>query len=171
MRQTKTTFDSVCSLLHVSGMDSPNRLAVGLCLGIWIGLLPKVSLLPWCVAGLAILSTANLATLIAGYLFGCLTVPLVDRLALPLGEKLLSLESLAPLFARSLDTPVLTHFGLHQSATLGSSSLWLLLFLPTFFLARALFNRLQPLLENWLATGPEHNRTVPSSTPTPIQNH
>lgn len=152
MRQPKTTLDSIYSLLQLSGMDSPNRLAAGLCLGLLIGLLPKLSLLPWALAVLGILSTANLATLLTGFALGCIAIPAVDLLALPLGEKLMSIEAVTPLLAESFATPVLTHFHFHETATLGTLALGLLMLLPTFFVARACFNRIQPRLEGWLST-------------------
>jgi|GEM_PF-2433140 uncharacterized protein (TIGR03546 family) len=160
MRHPKTTLESISGLLHVSGMDSPNRLAAGLCLGIWIGLFPKLSLIPWCLAVLGILSTANLATLIAGFVIGCLAIPLADLVALPLGEKLLSLEALSPLLSQAIETPVLTHARFHEAATTGTLALGLLLMLPAFFLTRALFKQIQPRLEQWLSFGSSGNWTV-----------
>jgi uncharacterized protein (TIGR03546 family) len=160
MRQPKSTLESIFNLLQVSGMDSPNRLAAGICLGVWIGLLPKFSLLPWCLATLAILSTANLATLIAGFAVGCFAISFADLVALPLGEKLLALDALSPLLTKATETPVLTHFRFHEAATLGTFVLGLLLMIPAFFLARALFLQIQPRLENWLGSDSSGHWTV-----------
>jgi len=46
------------------GFDSPSQLALGVAFGLVIGLLPKDSLLPYMIGVVALLTNANLATLI-----------------------------------------------------------------------------------------------------------
>lgn len=154
MRQTPTTFGALVSLLRVSGMDSPNRLAAGLCLGICIGLLPKLSLLTWCLAALCVLSTANLLTLLLGFACGCLLIPAIDPLALQLGERLIRWDFLASFFSSVVNSPYGSLLQLDNSAMTGTLACGVLAFIPAFLLARAMFHRLQPVLETWLASRP-----------------
>jgi len=154
MRQSPTTFSTLVNLLRVSGMDSPNRLAAGLCLGICLGLLPKFSLLTWCLAVLCVLSTTNLLTLLIGFACGCLLVPAIDPLACQLGERLISWEFLASFFSSVINAPFGSLLQLDNSAMTGSLACGLIAFLPAFFLARAMFQKLQPVLETWLANRP-----------------
>lgn len=154
MRQTPTTFGALVSLLRVSGMDSPNRLAAGLCLGICLGLLPKLSLLTWCLAALCVLSTANLLTLLLGFACGCLLIPAIDPLALQLGERLIRWDFLASFFSSVVNSPYGSLLQLDNSAMTGTLACGVLAFIPAFLLARAMFHRLQPVLETWLASRP-----------------
>ena len=154
MRQSPTTFGTLVSLLRVSGMDSTNRLAAGLCLGICLGLLPKLSLLTWCIAALCVLSTANLLTLLLGFACGCLLIPVIDPLALQLGERLIGWDFLASFFSSVVNAPYGSLLQLDNSAVTGNLACGALAFLPAFFLARAMFHRLQPVLETWLAGRP-----------------
>ena len=154
MRQTPTTFGALVSLLRVSGMDSPNRLAAGLCLGICLGLLPKLSLLTWCLAALCVLSTANLLTLLLGFACGCLLIPAIDPLALQLGERLIRWDFLASFFSSVVNSPYGSLLQLDNSAMTGNLACGVLAFIPAFLLARAMFHRLQPVLETWLASRP-----------------
>lgn len=154
MRQTPTTFSTVVSLLRVTGMDSPNRLAAGLCLGICLGLLPKLSLLTWCLAAVCLLSTANLLTLLLGFACGCLLIPAIDPLAIPLGERLIGWEFLASFFSSVVNAPLGSLLLLDNSAMTGNLACGLLGLLPAFFLARAVFQRIQPALEARLASHP-----------------
>ncbi len=163
MPKNKSTLDSIFHFLHVSGMDSPNRLAAGICLGIWIGLLPKLSLLPWILAGVTLLSTANLLTLLIGFGLGCLLIPLSDLAAIPLGERLLDWEFLTPLIASTLETPGLVHLRLNETACLGNFVLGALACLPLFILARSFFSYLQPHLEDWFGSQPASSWLVANS--------
>lgn len=163
MRQTPTTFGTLVSLVRVSGMDSPNRLAAGLCLGICLGLLPKLSLLTWCIAALCVLSTANLLTLLLGFVCGCLLIPVIDPLALQLGERLIGWDFLASFFSSVVNAPYGNLLQLDNSAMTGNLACGLLAFIPAFFLARAMFHRLQPVLETWLASRPTTGWMVAAS--------
>lgn len=166
MRQSPNSFNSLVSLLRVTGMDSPNRLAAGLCLGLCLGLLPKLSLLTWCLGAIAILSTANLLTLLIGFGCGCLLISAVDPLAIPLGERLLQWDFLGSLVAPTVNAPVWSLMQLDNSAMLGNLALSLLLSLPLFFCSRSVFNRIQPALENWLGGQATTGWMVNSATPT-----
>lgn len=154
MRQTPTTLGALVSLLRVSGMDSPNRLAAGLCLGICLGLLPKFSLLTWCLAALFVLSTANLLTLLLGFACGCLLIPVVDPLANQFGERLIGWDFLASFLNSVVNSAYGSLLQLDNSAMTGNLACGIIAFFPAFFLARAMFHRVQPVLETWLASRP-----------------
>lgn len=136
------------------GFDSPRQLAMGCALGVWIGLLPKDSLFPWAIAVMAVLSTANLASL-AVTAVGChLISPLGDSLWASLGERVLTMEQLTPLWVILSDWPLMGWTRYSNTVVMGTFVTGLALLIPVYLISRLFFSRFGAGLRGWFQRQP-----------------
>ena len=150
----------------VKGFDSPAQLALGVALGLVIGLLPKDSLLPYAIGLIALLSNANLLTLvISGILFSWVG-PTADPLTHQIGGWLLTLGPLESVWVWLYQIPVVPWTRFNNTIVMGSLVLGLLLSVPIYSLSKHFFQAygdvcfrliFQNRISRWLAGSPSTN--------------
>ena len=126
--------------------DSPRQLAVGVTLGMIIGLVPKGNLIAVGLLVLLLAVRANLATgTIAGVLF-CWIGFLVDPISHRIGHALLGVERLQPIWAYLYDLPLVPWTSFNNTVVCGSLILGICLSYPVYRASRRMFEVYQPLM-------------------------
>jgi uncharacterized protein (TIGR03546 family) len=115
----------------------PGQVAAGIALGACLGLTPLMNLHNLVVLLLAMILDVSLAGFSLGWTVfvpvGFLLDPLFDLI----GRTLLASPSLAPLWTRIANTPVLSLANLNNSVVLGSLVFWIVALFPIWLLARS----------------------------------
>lgn len=146
------------------GFDSSRQLALGCALGVWVGLLPKDSLLPWAILALAILTTANLVCLIAAALVSHLLSPLGDPLWQEAGAAVLMAEQLVPIWTTIAEWPWIAWTRFSNTVVMGTFAAGLGLSIPVYLGSWLFFHRFGSRLRErvqshpvvrWIAHGTE----------------
>jgi uncharacterized protein (TIGR03546 family) len=150
----------------IRGFDTSRQLALGVALGLLIGLLPKDSLLPYLIGLIAILSRANLLSLgVSGLCFSFLS-PVLDPASHQLGHWLLTFSPLQSTWGWLYQLPVVPWTRFDNTVVTGSLLMGLMLCLPAYLLSFQFFERfgatLAKILMNsrlvtWLIGSPEPN--------------
>lgn len=120
---------------------SARQLALGFAMGAVIGLVPKGNLTG--IALMVILCGARVnlgAGLTGAFLFSWLGAA-ADPLTHRLGELLLTAEVLSPLWIYLYDLPVVPWTAFNNTVVLGSFVLGLMLFFPTYWFGRPVFEK------------------------------
>lgn len=125
----------------IRGVDSNRQLALGITLGLMAGLIPKVSLLPYLIAVVLILSTANLLTGILGALLGSVISPLLDPLTHKIGSVFLTFDVFEPTFAWLNSLPLVPWTRFENTVVSGSLILGLILAYPAYRFSKTFFER------------------------------
>lgn len=136
--------------------DTPRQLALGLALGMLIGLVPKGNLTALMLSMILLGTRVNLATgMLGAGLFTWLST-WTDPLAHRLGYAVLTWKPLQGTFAWLFDWPLIPWTALNNTVVFGSLLLGLWLFWPTCHLGTRGFTWLQPriaqLLERYRLT-------------------
>ncbi len=120
---------------------TPGQVAMGMALGLCLGLSPIASLHNVLVVAIAMLTTVSFPGFMLGWAIaiplGFALDPLFDRV----GMRLLTTDALAPLFTWIVNTPVVSLSRLNNTIVLGALVTWLVLLLPSFFVFRMLVAR------------------------------
>lgn len=115
-----------------TAVDSPRQLALGVALGMVVGLVPKGNLTAMVLMFLLFVTRVNLTTgLAAAFLFswaGTLLDPITHRI----GLALLTLEALQGAWTRLFDLPLLAWSGLNNTVVLGSLTVGIVAFYPVY---------------------------------------
>ncbi|HUT90400.1 MAG TPA: TIGR03546 family protein [Thermoguttaceae bacterium] len=129
---------------------TPRQLALGLAMGMLIGLVPKGNLTAVLLAVILLASRVNLgAGMIGAALFSWVGM-LVDPLSHRIGQAFLTHESLQPTWAYLYDLPLAPWTALNNTVVLGSLLLGLWLFYPVYRLSELAFAHGQPRVVDWL---------------------
>ena len=126
-------------LASIKGFDSPGQLALGVSLGLVVGLLPKDSLLPYVIGAIALLTHANLLTLIASTLFFSWIGPAADPLTHRIGGWLLTIDSLESVWAWLYQIPLMPWTRFENTVVMGSLTLGVLSSFPVYSLSKQFF--------------------------------
>ena len=127
--------------------DTPRQLALGVALGVVLGLVPKGNLLCVGLCLLALATRVNLGmTMVAAVVFSLLS-PLADPLTHRIGLTLLTWGVMQPVWDVLYNVPLAPWTGFNNTVVLGSLALGLGLLLPTYWVAKHFFERteLRPL--------------------------
>ena len=128
---------------------TPGQMAMGLALGVLVGLVPKGNLLAiglmMLMCSLRVNLGVGLATVFATSWIGVLLDPISHRI----GEFLLKNESLRPLWEAMYDTMLLPWTDFNNTVVLGSFSMGAAAFVPLYFLSKPVFGVLTPRLVTW----------------------
>ena len=128
---------------------TPGQMALGLALGVLVGLVPKGNLLAiglmMLMCSLRVNLGVGLATVFATSWIGVLLDPISHRI----GEFLLKNESLRPLWEAMYDTMLLPWTDFNNTVVLGSFSMGAAAFVPLYFLSKPVFGVLTPRLVTW----------------------
>lgn len=125
----------------IRGFDSSRQLALGVALGMVVGLVPKESLIPYALGCLLLLSTANLVTsAVSIFCFswlGSLFDPISDRL----GNYVLTFDLFEPTLAKLNELPIVPWTRFENTVVTGSLILGLILAIPVYRISYSLFER------------------------------
>ena len=128
---------------------TPQQMALGLALGVLVGLVPKGNLLAiglmMLMCSLRVNLGVGLATVFATSWAGMLLDPISHRI----GEFLLKSETLRPLWETMYDTMLLPWTDFNNTVVLGSFSMGAAAFVPLYFLSKPIFGVLTPRLVTW----------------------
>ena len=128
---------------------TPGQMAMGLALGVLVGLVPKGNLLAiglmMLMCSLRVNLGVGLATVFATSWAGMLLDPISHRI----GEFLLKSKSLTPLWEAMYDTMLLPWTDFNNTVVLGSFSVGAAAFVPLYFLSKPIFGVLTPRLVTW----------------------
>ena len=128
---------------------TPGQMAMGLALGVLVGLVPKGNLLAiglmMLMCSLRVNLGVGLATVFATSWAGMWLDPISHRI----GEFLLKCESLRPLWEAMYDTMLLPWTDFNNTVVLGSFSMGTAAFVPLYFLSKPIFGVLTPRLVTW----------------------
>ena len=125
----------------VKGFDSPNQLALGVVFGMLIGLIPKDSLLPYFFVVLALLTNANLVSIICSAITFSLISPLLDRLSDPIGTWALTYEPFEATWAWLIQLPIVPWTRFDNTVVAGSMLLGIGLAIPVYTLSLLVFRK------------------------------
>lgn len=135
--------------------DTSRQLALGLALGVVLGLVPKGNLLCVGLCLVALATRVNLGmTMISAVVFSLLS-PLADPLTHRIGLALLTWDLLRPVWDVAYGLPLAAWTAFNNTVVLGSLTLGLGLLLPTYWVAKFAFERTGP-------TAPRRLRPIPS---------
>ncbi|MEL7496931.1 MAG: TIGR03546 family protein [Planctomycetota bacterium] len=134
----------------VRGFDTPHQLALGITLGVMVGLLPKDSLLPYVIGAIAILTPGNLICLAVGCLIGSIASPWMDPLTHQIGSSILTFEPLQPLLASLYQLPMIPWARLENTVVTGNLALGIITAVPVYFVSRRCVAMMGPKLYRWL---------------------
>ena len=124
--------------------DSPRQLAVGVMLGMMIGLVPKGNLIAMGLLVLLFAVKANLAAgTIAAVVFSWIGF-LVDPISHRIGHALLGAAWLQPIWAWLYDLPLVPWTGFNNTVVFGSLILGICLGYPVYRVSKWLFEVYQP---------------------------
>jgi uncharacterized protein (TIGR03546 family) len=146
---------SLVKTLHSDG--TPTQIAGGVALGAALGLTPLMNLHNIVVIVLlAILNVSFGAGMVAWGVFvpiGFMLDPLFDRI----GDSLLSMQRLQPMWTWMDNAPVFGLSNLNNTVVLGSVVGWLVLFLPVFIASRILVIKYRATLGAWFMRSKFYN--------------
>lgn len=133
MKFLKTAWNSFRST--VRGFDSPRQLALGITLGMMVGLIPKDSLLPYAIGVIALLTTANILCIaFAAIGFGCLS-PTLDPVSHQLGIWILTFEPMESTWSTLFQLPFVPWTRFENTVVMGSLCLGILLAIPIYLIS------------------------------------
>lgn len=127
--------------------DAPQQIALGVALGMLVGLVPKGNLTAVVLMAVALSLRANLAAVVGSAGLFTAFGAWVDPLAHDLGWRVLTRPSLQPMGAWLYDLPLFPWTGLNNTVVLGSLLLGLVLFWPVYYVVWHGCRRARP----WLA--------------------
>ena len=132
----------------IAAADTPRQLALGLAIGMLIGLVPKGNLTAVALTMILLGTRVNLATGMLGAFIFSWWSGWTDPLAHQIGCALLTHEPLQPLFAWLHALPLAPWTALDNTIVFGSLTLGIWLFLPVYHFGLLAFEKSQP----WIAT-------------------
>ncbi len=115
---------------------TPGQVAAGMALGAVFGLTPLMNLHNLVLFGLALILNVSMPGVFLGWMVFVPVGFALDPLFNALGGWLLGLEALRPLWTWLYNVPAMPYSNFNNSVVLGSFVVWLLAFVPLFFLAR-----------------------------------
>lgn len=128
--------------------ESPHLLALGLSLGMVVGLVPKDNLTATILATSLLALRLNLGAAAVSALVFLWAGALLDPLSHALGHAILVFKPLQPLFTRLFDLPIVPWTNLNNTVVLGNLVIGLVLFYPAYWLSkRGIEKYCPPLVE------------------------
>lgn len=125
----------------IKGFDSPRQLALGLTFGMMLGLLPKDSLFPYALGLIALLTNANLLTLIvSGFVFSSIG-PLADPLTHQIGQWVLTFDPFEPAWIWLCQIPIVPWTRFTNTVVMGSLVLGIVTSVPTYAVSTQFFHK------------------------------
>ncbi len=143
-------FRPLRNLLRVFAAErSPHQLAMGVAIGILIGVLPKGNLLAAGAAMLLFALKVNLGTGLSTAFLISLVGTDLDRLTHGIGVRILQTPAIYWALSRAYQLPLVPWTSLNNSVVVGSLVLGVALLYPAYRISHWTAQRLLPLLERW----------------------
>lgn len=127
------------ALRAIGNGDSSRRLALGVAMGILIGLIPKSSLFVWALGIVLMVSTANLMTALVTGLAASWIAIYLDVFTHRLGAIVLTDARLEPTWSQLYELPIVPWTLFNNTVVMGSLLTGLALFLPVYLLSESFF--------------------------------
>jgi uncharacterized protein (TIGR03546 family) len=125
----------------VRGVDTSRQLALGITFGMFVGLLPKDSLLAYAFGLLMLLSTANLLCgAISGFAFSWIGV-VIDGPADAIGRWILTSSRFEATWTWLYQMPIVPWTRFNNTVVMGSLIISLLVAIPLYYVSRYFFER------------------------------
>ncbi|NLS92196.1 MAG: TIGR03546 family protein [Planctomycetaceae bacterium] len=134
----------------IAAADTPRQLALGFAIGMMIGLAPKGNLTAVVLSMILLGTRVNLATGMLGALLFSWLSGWTDPLAHRIGCGFLTHETLQPALAWFYDIPLVPWTALDNTVVFGSLMLGIWLFWPVYHVGNLVFERVQPLIAEYL---------------------
>jgi uncharacterized protein (TIGR03546 family) len=115
---------------------TPGQVAAGIALGAVLGLTPLMNLHNLVLFGLALILNVSMPGVFLGWMVFVPVGFALDPLFNALGAWLLGAAALQPLWTRLYNVPAMPFTNFNNTVVLGSFVVWVLAFVPLFFLAR-----------------------------------
>lgn len=129
--------------------STPGQLALGMALGMLIGLVPKGNLTAVVLGIVLAMTRANLGVAGAAILLFSFLSPLIDPMSHSLGAWLLSHPALFRMWTSLYNMPVMPWTDFNNSIVLGSLLIGLALTYPTYRLTKPAFKKYTERLQKW----------------------
>lgn len=130
------------SLIKALNSDgTPGQVAMGMALGMCLGLSPIASLHNLVVVAIAMLTTVSFPGFMLGWFVAVPVGFALDPLFHRVGMAVLLDDRLAPFFTWVVNTPIIAFSRLNNSIVVGSVVCWLVAVLPAYFVFRYLITK------------------------------
>ena len=131
-------------------LNQPRHYALGVVVGMLIGVVPKFSIIPWVVMLVGMLLPTNLMAMVLSAVAFSFIVPLFDVHTNRLGAALLTDESLASFWHSLLSHQYSNWLQLHNSVVLGSTLITACAALPLYFVSNRVSRFLKPIFTKYV---------------------
>jgi uncharacterized protein (TIGR03546 family) len=132
--------------------ESPHLLALGLSLGMLVGLVPKDNLTATCLATLLLVLRLHLGAAASSALLFTWVGSLLDPLSHRIGLAILTFKPLEPFYSWLFDQPLVPWTNLNNTVVLGNLAIGLVLCYPCYRLAKGAVEKYGPTLIDRLQT-------------------
>jgi len=136
------------------GIDTPHQLALGLVLGMLVGLVPKFSLLAVAFGLLLILTNANLLTGILSVLLFSGVSKIIDGLTHGIGHACLNWSPIQSTVEASLALPLVAWLRLENTVVCGNFVLGIALSIPLYMLGLRFFKKYREAVDRRVRRSP-----------------
>ena len=173
--QTLDYLNPLRNLIRIFSKDrTPRQLALGIALGMMVGLVPKGNLIAVVLATLLFGLKINLGLGLTTAFFITLIGPAADRVSHGLGAFALKTPWVYQSLEQGFQLPVVPWTSLNNTIVLGSTMLALLLFYPTYHVCERTATALQPVVRRWrrqpVPVVPTAESTRLSSAAAPVES-
>lgn len=131
-------------------LNQPRHYALGIVVGLLIGVVPKFSIIPWVALLVGMLLPTNLSAMIVSAVAFTFLGPLFDAQSHRLGAYLLTDESLTSFWLSVLSYRYSIWLQLHNSVVLGSTVIALAAMLPLYLFSKQASAFLKPILTTYV---------------------
>lgn len=115
------------------------QFALGISLGLMIGIVPKDSLLPWVIALFTLLLPVNLGATLVAVVVGCLVSVSIDGFAHRVGEIVLGNSTVLSFMTDLNELPLFAWNRLNNTVVMGLTTIGILVSIPAYLTAHAMY--------------------------------
>jgi uncharacterized protein (TIGR03546 family) len=115
------------------------QFALGICLGLMIGLIPKDSLLPWVIGLFTLLLPVNLGATLIAVAIGSVLSFCMDAFAHSIGQIVLSNTTALSYLVEAFELPLFAWTRLNNTVVMGLTTIGILSAIPAYLIAHALY--------------------------------
>lgn len=127
----------------IRGIDSSRQLALGISIGLLIGILPKDNLIFAGLLVFLVVSGANLVTGFVAAVVGSLVSIQIESLLHFAGQQILGTDFVSTLLAQLMGLPLVAWTDINNTVVCGGLFVGLALFVPVYFVSFGIFHHLR----------------------------
>ncbi len=131
-------------------LNQPRHYALGIVVGMLIGVVPKFSIIPWVALLVGMLLPTNLSAMILAAVVFTFLGPMFDVQSHRLGADLLTDESLTSFWHSLFSHRYANWLQLHNSVVLGSTLIAVAAMLPLYFVSKRASAFLKPIITKYV---------------------